>query len=233
MTEKNQLQTNLFILIIMFVAAVVFWNTVFLYPVKLFVVALHELSHGLAAILMGGKIEKIQISPQIGGYCEYSIPASAGMLRKTFVASAGYLGSMLWGALILTLASISRMDRKITFFIGVVMLTLTYWVVKTGELFGILFCLGAGLFLMVSSKLLPNRFHDLFLKFLGLASCLYVIIDIKDDLIVHQAQGNDARAIAHLLGVPHLGLLIGVLWIVAALVILFFTLRSAIRRQEE
>ena len=235
MTENKQLQTNLFILIIMFVAAVVFWNTVFLYPVKLFVVALHELSHGIAAILMGGRIDKIQISPQIGGYCQYSIPATTGALKKVFVASAGYLGSMLWGALILVLASISRVDRKITFSIGVIMLVLSYWVIKTGELFGIVFCLGAGLFLMVSAKLLPNRFHDLFLKFLGLSSCLYVIIDIKDDLIVHQAGGNDARAIAQLLGIPHLGLLIGVAWIVIALVILFFALRYALdgRRSDD
>lgn len=233
MTTNKQVQTNLFILIIMFIATVVFWNTVFLYPVKLFVVALHELSHGIAAVLMGGAIEKIQISPQIGGYCEYSIPATAAVMKKTFVASAGYLGSMLWGALILILATVSRMDRKITFFIGVMMLALSYWVVKTGEMFGIVFCLAVGVFLMLSAKLLPNRFHDVFLKFLGLASCLYVIIDIKDDLIVHRASGNDAWAIANLLGVPHMALIIGVAWIIIALIILFFALRFAIRRQEE
>ncbi len=233
MTGEKQFQTNIFILTIMFVAAVVFWNTVFLYPVKLFVVALHELSHGIAAISMGGQIEKIQISPQIGGYCQYSIPASSGVLRQMVVASAGYLGSMFWGALILILASMSRVDRKITFSIGVVMLVLSYWVVKTGEVFGIVFCLAAGVFLMISAKILPNKFHDYFLKFLGLASCLYVIIDIKDDLIVHQACGNDARAIAQLLGIPNLALLIGIAWIVLALGILFFALRFAVVRQEE
>ncbi len=234
MSGKQALyRNNIFILIIMFVAAVLLWNTVLLYPVKLFVVALHELSHGVAAVLMGGRIENIQISPQIGGYCQYSFPASAGVLKKTFVASAGYLGSMLWGAVILMLASISRMDRRITFSIGVMMLILTYWVVKTGELFGILFCLIFGLFLLISAKILPDRFHDLFLKFLGLASCLYVIIDIKDDLIVYQACGNDAHAIAQLLGIPQMAIIIGIAWIFLALVILFLALRFAFRHQEE
>ena len=38
---------------LMFAAAVLLWNTFLLYPVKLFVVALHELSHGLMAVLVG------------------------------------------------------------------------------------------------------------------------------------------------------------------------------------
>ncbi|MBD3306499.1 hypothetical protein GF339_08865, partial [candidate division KSB3 bacterium] len=57
------------ILFVMFLLAVVFWNSIFIYPIKLFVVVLHEFSHGLAAIVTGGSIVRIEINQQIGGMC--------------------------------------------------------------------------------------------------------------------------------------------------------------------
>ena len=53
----------------MFVVAGIFWDTIFIYPIKLFVVALHEFSHGVAAILTGGSIVRIEIDYRIGGLC--------------------------------------------------------------------------------------------------------------------------------------------------------------------
>ena len=39
------------ILSVMFVVAVIFWHSYLIYPIKVFVVILHEFSHGLAAVL--------------------------------------------------------------------------------------------------------------------------------------------------------------------------------------
>jgi hypothetical protein len=39
------------ILSAMFVVAVVFWHSYLIYPIKVFVVILHEFRHGLAAVL--------------------------------------------------------------------------------------------------------------------------------------------------------------------------------------
>jgi hypothetical protein len=218
------------LLILMFVAAVFLWNTFLLYPVKLFVVALHELSHGLAAILVGGKIDHIQIDYRIGGYCAYFIPANAGFFSKSFVAAAGYLGSMFWGALIFILASRSQKDRKITFFIACIFMVLSFFVIKSGEWFGILFCFAFAALLFASAKWLPPRFHDIFLKFLGLTGCLYAIIDIKEDLIDRSGIGSDADAIAGMLGVPALSVVIGIIWIVLALGVLFFAIKTSYKK---
>ena len=68
--------TNILIVAAMFVAAVFLWNTFVLYPVKMFVVLLHEMSHGLAAITAGGRIVSIQLDPHIGGYCKFALPAA-------------------------------------------------------------------------------------------------------------------------------------------------------------
>ncbi|MCP4220327.1 MAG: M50 family metallopeptidase [bacterium] len=224
MSEK---QKDILVTAGMFIAVLLLWNTFLIYPIKLFVVALHELSHGLAAIISGGSIDHIQVDPRIGGYCYYYLPGDAGFLSKSFVASAGYLGSMLLGSAIFILASRSTRDRAITFGVGMVMLIITIFVIKTGELFGILFCLGFAAFLFASSKWLPDTFHDKFLKFLGLTSCLYAIIDIKEDLIVRSGIGSDADRIAEMLGAPSLSVPIGIGWVILALVVLFFTFKFA------
>jgi hypothetical protein len=205
------------------VLAYVLWDTPLLYPVKLFVVVLHEMSHGLAAVLCGGRIVEIKIDPRIGGLCTSMIPG--GSLTHIFVASAGYLGSMFWGALILIIGARSRYDRYISLVIGLVVLFLTLLYVR--ELFGFVFCTLFGLFMLASFRFLPDWWNDGMVKFLGMSSCLYAIVDIKEDLIDRSGIGSDADAIARMLGFPALSVAIGVLWIIAALVILGFSMKIA------
>ena len=49
------------------VLGVLFWNTWPLYPFKLMVVLMHESSHALATLLVGGSVDQIRISPDQGG----------------------------------------------------------------------------------------------------------------------------------------------------------------------
>jgi hypothetical protein len=230
-TKELTLQANIVILVGMFIVTVLLWNTVFIYPVKLFVVGLHELSHGLAAVLAGGKIDHIQIDSRIGGYCAYALPANAGFFKQAFVSGAGYLGSLIWGALILFAAARTRHDRYITFIIGFMMLILSFFVIRTGQLFGIIFCFAFALFLFAAYKWFSPLFHDIFLKFLGLTSCLYVVIDIKEDLIDRSGIGSDADRIAEMIGSPSLSIFIGIAWIILAVVILVFTLKVSFKKR--
>ncbi|MDQ1355418.1 MAG: hypothetical protein QG657_5728 [Acidobacteriota bacterium] len=229
--KEFPVMVNALILTVVFIISVLLWNTVVLYPVKLFVVGLHELSHGLAAVLMGGKISHIQIDSRIGGYCVYALPAQAGFFQQSLVAAAGYLGSMLWGALIFIVASRTRFDRAITFIIALMMLVISFYVIKTGELFGIIFCLAFTLFLFVAIRWFSPLFHKIFLKSLGLISCLYAIIDIKEDVIDRSGIGSDADRIAKLFGVPNLAMAIGISWIVLAIIILVFTLKVSFKKR--
>ena len=45
------------------------WDTLAVYPLKIFVVLLHELSHALVAVTTGGTIEAIALDPNEGGAC--------------------------------------------------------------------------------------------------------------------------------------------------------------------
>jgi hypothetical protein len=218
-------QKQLLILLFFLAAAVVLWNTFLLYPVKLFVVMLHEMSHGLMAELFGGDIVKIQIDYRVGGYCQYTVPDT--FLGRFMIASAGYLGSLFWGGLILLLAVRMDKDRYISLGIGIVLLILSWFVIKSGELFGIVVTVGFGLFMIISFKLLSDTFHDYFLKFIGMVSCIYVVIDIKEDLIDRTGIGSDADSIAAMTGVP--SLVVGIIWFFIASLVIYRILKYAFR----
>ncbi|MGB6267923.1 MAG: M50 family metallopeptidase [Olleya sp.] len=218
LTPKQQ---QLIYLAILIVIAVVFWNTLLIYPIKLFVVMLHEMSHGLMAMAFGGEIVEIQIDKRIGGYCMYTIQPS---FWSTFMtSSAGYLGSLFWGSLILVLAVKLERDKYITLVIGVLLLILSYFVLQSGEWFGTVMTVGLGVFMLITFKFFGPLFHDLWLKFIGIICCAYVILDIKGDLIDNSNIGSDADKIAEITGLP--SVLVGVTWMLIAIVTLFFVLR--------
>lgn len=196
------------ILLAMFAVAVIFWNTMFIYPIKVFVVILHEFSHGLAAILTGGDIVRIEISQQVGGVC-YTRGGSLFI-----VASAGYLGSIIWGGIIFLIAAKTKYDNILGIVIGGLLALLSALYIR--NLFGFFFTLGFGVFLILLSAFAKNTLVDWFMKFLGMTSCLYVVIDIKEDLIDRSNIGSDADAIAKLIGSQSLSVPIGILWILLA-----------------
>ena len=224
LTDKKYQSIHLIILI---TVVILFWNTLLVYPIKLFVVMLHEMSHGLMAIAFGGQIIEIQISKQIGGYCLYSITPS--FWSSFMTGYAGYLGSLFWGALILILAVKSEKDKYITLVIGMILLALSYFVMQSGEFFGTTMTFGLGLFMLIAFKYFGNFFHDLWLKFLGIISCAYVILDIKGDLIDNSNIGSDADAIAVLTGLP--SAFIGIVWMCIALITMFIVLRYVYKKQ--
>ncbi len=227
-TQQN-LKKDLTIIIAIFVFSLLLWNTFLMYPVKLFVVSLHELSHGFTAVFFGGQISKIKIDPQIGGYCVYMIPHNTPFIYKLLITSAGYLGSMFWGALIFIVSSRMKNDRIISAIIAFFMGILTFFVIRSGEFFGIVFCITFTVFIIISIKWFSDKFHDIFLKFLGLSSCLYVITDIKSDLIDRCGVGSDADKIAEMIGSTSLSIPIGIFWIILSIIVLFFSVKLAVK----
>lgn len=204
-----------------FTALWLLWNTPIVYPLKLFVVLLHEISHGAVALATGGAIERIVITADEGGLCE--CPGGSPFL----ILSAGYLGSLGWGALLL-LAAPSRGGWPRTFagVIGVVVLAVTILYVRNA--FGVAFGLAFGGVMVAGSRRLSLEANRLLLTALGLTSCLYAILDIKSDVLDRPDVVSDARMLADLTGVPTP--VWGVLWIGLALAVSAWLLRWALRR---
>jgi hypothetical protein len=195
--------------LIMFLVAMYFWESTFVLPIKYLTVFFHELSHGLAAIFTGGSIDRIELSSNQGGVCW-----TRGGIRL-IVVSAGYLGSLIWGAAILIFAVTSKHDRKAVAGLGFLLLAVTLLWVR--NLFGVGLCIGTGLALLAMAKYATDFVCDQFLKFLGLTSCFYVLLDIKSDLIDRSISCSDASKLAEMLvGTTSLGWVVGGVWLLIA-----------------
>ena len=196
------------------------WDTPVVYPLKIFVVLLHEISHGIAALATGGVIQRIELDPAQGGACY--CPGGNAFLTL----SAGYLGSLGWGVLLLLGARTGpRPSRWILGAVGVMVVVLTLLYVRSG--FGFGFGLIFGLALFALAARLPARANRVLLNVLGLTSCLYAILDIKSDIIDRPELRSDARMLAELTGIPTT--VWGFLWISIAIGVVLMLFRKAFR----
>jgi len=200
--------------------ALLLWDTPVVYPLKVLVVLLHEISHGLAAVATGGAIERIELSANEGGVC-----VTRGGSRF-LILGAGYLGSLLWGALFLVLGARTRLDRPVLAVLGFGLLAVT--IVYVRSLFGFTYGVLAGAALVAVAVALPAAVSDALLRLLGVVSCLYVVRDIASDLLLRDIPGSDANALASLTGIP--GVVWGGVWIVAAVLCVAAALRASLKK---
>ena len=204
-----------------FVALWFLWDTPVVYPLKVFVVLLHEISHGIAAVASGGSIEKILLDLNEGGACY--CPGGNAFVTLT----AGYLGSLGWGVLLLLIATGKAKRHRVTLMIvGAVLTIMTVLYVRT--IFGVAFGVLAGLALVGASKRLTPPVNQAILTVLGLTSCLYAILDIKSDIIDRPGLRSDAAMLHELTGVPTM--IWGFLWIAVAIAVSALLLRRIYRK---
>ena len=204
-------------LLLIFIAIGFLWNTLFVYPLKIFVVFMHEVSHGLAAIATGGRILEIQINPQQGGH------ALTQGGSRFWTLTAGYLGSLLWGGIILLLAARTRFDKAISILIGVGMVAIS---IGFGEsTFTYLFGIGFGVALIAIGFYLPEAVNDWVLRIIGVTSCLYAILDIKSDVLDRSSLRSDARMLSEITGIATE--VWGALWILIAIALTIWFLYLA------
>ncbi len=206
-------------LLALFMLIVFLWDTWAVYPLKLLVVFFHELSHAMAAWATGGQVLGIRLDAAQGGLCitEGGIP--------WLVASAGYLGSMAWGAFLLMLPSKGRVARNTVIALGVLVMAASLWLIRPFLGFGFLFSLISGIALIWSGRQFPAWANAWLLNIIGLTSCLYAVLDIKSDILERPGAMSDAAILSQLTGVPTI--IWGIIWFLAALAGAFYALAHA------
>lgn len=207
------------ILLLLALACVVFWSHPALTPLKVLVVFFHEGSHALATLLTGGTVIEMEIVAAQGGH----VLSRGGW--PFVIISAGYLGSLLWGSMILVLASRSKADRAIMAALGIVMLSLTVLYVRNG--YGLSFGLLGAALALASAKFLPVWWNDVALKFIGLVTMMYVPLDIFSDTLARSHLQSDARILADYLGGPTM--FWGALWLLISVASIALTLYLSLR----
>jgi hypothetical protein len=204
------------------IIAVVFalWSTPVVLPLKFLVVFFHELSHALMAILTGGSVESLSVNFQQGG--EVWTRGGSRFLTLT----AGYLGSLLIGVLLLLTALRSRMDKAVLGGLGVVMLVTLVLYVR--DIPALLICGLTGAALIAASRRLSAQICDLILRVIGLSSLIYVPYDIWDDTIRRSNLRSDARMLAEEIGGTTV--MWGGVWFVASLCVIVWCLTRGLGR---
>jgi hypothetical protein len=196
------------------------WDTPVVYPLKIFVVLLHEVSHALTAVATGGTIERIVLDPRQGGACY--CPGGSAFLTL----SAGYLGSLAWGALMVEGARARRIRSDlVNGTIGGLVVVLTALFVRS--LFGVVFGVAFGVSMIVLSRKLSAAVNRGLLLTLGMTSSLYAILDIKSDVLDRPHLESDAHMLGELTGLPTQAW--GAIWIVIAVAVTALLFRRAYR----
>ncbi|MEP6911905.1 MAG: M50 family metallopeptidase [bacterium] len=226
--------------ILLFAAAIsiVLWFIPFAelltYPFRIFVTFIHEGGHAIAALLTGNSVESLSIATNASGE---TYTTQGGTISQMFVASAGYLSSMTFGAVLLVLIRKAVAARVVLIGSAVLILTLTliYGVFKpvlSGVAWsGIPFTLLAGTSLVVGliliAKYAGGRLATFFVSFLAVQCILNALLDLKTVFFLSTpfapSVPTDAVNMANATGIPALAW--AIIWIGIALGILAITMR--------
>jgi hypothetical protein len=214
--EKYYAKFELILLLSLLLFFLILWNTFLLYPIKLFTVIFHELSHGIAGILSGGVILGLKFDSNFGGICIIEGGNSVA------VASAGYIGSLIFGSLLF----ISSFKKYFSYWIcisyGIVLILITANLLTAK--FEIIVSLLISVLLFLSIRFLKWEIHSFIMKLIGLTSCVYVLFDIRNDLFASAERQTDAQIIFLLTGIPIF--IWATLWFLIAVATVFFLLRK-------
>ena len=204
------------------------------YPFRIFVTFIHEGGHALAALFTGNSVASLSVATNASGE---TYTTQGGLISQIFVSSAGYIGSMAFGALLLVLIRKAVAARIVLLCCGVLVfgLTLIYGLIK--PMFwmqawsGIPFTLLAGTVISVGLVLIARfasaRLATFFVSFLAVQCVLNALFDLKTVFFLSSPFGptipNDAVNMQQATGIP--AIFWTVIWIAFALGILWFAMR--------
>jgi hypothetical protein len=200
------------------------WLSPLNYPFRLLITIVHELGHGLAALLTGGAFLRFVVFSNGEG-----VAYTAGGWRL-LVIPAGYIGAALFGAALISLGRSARWGRVAMGVLGalLLLLSLRYGIpsIATAQwqsgivtvVSGVL--LGAG-FLWLARRATPA--WTLFLINLvalqvGLTAFSDILTLIGLSTAFFQAPANDARSMAEITFIP--AIVWAVLWAITAVALI-------------
>ena len=213
--NKNQNTAELVFLSIILIISFLFWDTYLVYPIKLFVVLIHEISHAISAILSGGKVISFNIGFDLSGKCE----TENG--NNILIAASGYLGSLLFGLLIFYSTYNKRIGKWLLIIIALLILITSVSLMQNFSL--ILLAVLYSVLLFVSAFFLQIRIDSYILKLFGMLSCIYVLFDIKEDILSRNSTISDASILSDLINVPTI--VIGLIWLIISLAGIFLIMK--------
>jgi hypothetical protein len=206
------------------------------YPFRIFVTFIHEGGHAVAALLTGNSVQSLSVSMNASGE---TYTTQGGTFSQMFVSSAGYLGAMTFGALLLVLIRRAVAARIVLFASSalILILTVVFGVFKPisvgswSSLSGVPYTFLAGLVLSLAlfavGRWTSTRVALFIVSMLAVQCVLNALLDLKTVFFLSSpfapSVPNDAVNMANATGVP--AIIWAILWIVLAFGILILALR--------
>ena len=201
-------------------AAVVFWDTPFIYPFKLFMVVVHEVCHAAAALGTGGEVLEMKTEWDESGHT-----LTRGGIFP-LISAAGYVGSAALGALLIYTGKFQRAQRLVLAAIGLATMLMTMWFTPFGLMDSYLGIFGGLVILCMAIK--SQRASTMAATWLGIMLCLYSLHDFRTDLWQYPEM-TDAGILARSWGVPILAYPIALTWVVLSLGLMHRALRAIVK----
>ena len=201
------------------------------YPFRIFVTFIHEGGHALAALLTGNSVASLSVATNASGE---TYTSQGGLFSQVLVSSAGYVGSMIFGALLLILIRKAVTARIVLLgsAIYIFALTMIFGLIKpifwVNAWSGIPFTLLAGIVISVGLVLIARfasaKVATFFVSFLAVQCVLNALYDLKTVFFLSgSGVQTDALNMANATGIP--SIFWTVIWIAVALGILWFAMR--------
>jgi hypothetical protein len=172
------------------------WADTALYPFRLFTTWVHECSHALATVAVGGRVTSVTIQPNGSGLTLSLVPDTR--VRRGIVASAGYLGAALVGCLLIAATRVERRAHALLGGVGAFMvLTLLLWIRNP---FGFVVVLAWAAALMVLARRGLGAVAQFLVGLLAIQVALNAVYDIRVLYLVDGA--SDAVTMARLFLLP-------------------------------
>ncbi|CAB9504224.1 expressed unknown protein [Seminavis robusta] len=206
---KNVKRDKALLVAILLMAVVLHIPTVrfILYPFMIFSTWVHEMCHGMAAILVGGGVRKLMVYKDGSGLA-YTWTTGEDW-KRAFVASAGYTGTALIGGFLLLWRRTRRGPTVGLIVIGCAMLLSCAMYVRNA--FGVAATLSIGIVLLLFGWKLPAQGVLYMYCFLA-ATCSFNALDAINDLmdiqegeayVNGQQTSTDAHTVADLIGMTY------------------------------
>jgi len=204
------------------------------YPFRIFVTFIHEGVHAIAALITGNSVSSLSVATNSSGE---TYTTQGGLISQLLISSAGYIGSMAFGAILLILIRKSVATRFVLLGSAILVfgLTMIYGLFKplySGVAWsGIPFTLFAGSLISVGLILVARfasaKVASFFVSFLAVQCVLNALFDLKTVFFLSSPFAlpvhTDAMNMANATGIP--AIFWAVIWIVLALGILWFAMR--------
>lgn len=208
------------------------------YPFRIFVTFIHEGGHAIAALLTGNSVLSLSVHMDGSGL---TMTRQGGLLSQFIISSAGYLGAMTFGVLLLFL--IRRTVAARVVLIGsaafILLLTVVFGIWQpmmnalepNVKMSAIPFTIAAGVLLSVGllalARFASARVASFFVSFLAVQCVLNAVLDLKNLFFLSSPFGpevhTDAINMANATGIP--SFFWAVIWIGVSLALLSMAMR--------